>query len=112
MPDFLEREPIAGAPLSVVLLAHNEGPSFEETVTAWLDAAKALQREYEVLLVKDGSNDETTTGADAIAGRHAEIRVIHHAQRRGLGAGLRAGLAAARFPLYPPGCAPLACCID
>jgi len=99
MADSCERRPIATAPLSVILLAYNEGPSFEELVTAWLAALNALQREYEIILVDDGSTDETAAWADALAGRYPRLRVLHHQHRRGLGAALRTGLAAARHPL-------------
>jgi glycosyltransferase involved in cell wall biosynthesis len=99
MPDFPAREPIAGAPVSVVLLACNEGSSFQEVVMSWLAAVKALQREYEVIVVDDGSSDETAAGADALGASHAELRVLHHPQRRGLGAALRSGLAVVRHPL-------------
>jgi glycosyltransferase involved in cell wall biosynthesis len=99
MPDPLAREPIATAPLSVVLLAHDEGPSLDEALIGWLNAAKTLQRDYEVIVVDDGSTDDTQARADALAVHHAEIRVIHNPQRRGLGAALRTGLAAVRYPL-------------
>ena len=65
----------------------------------WVNAAKALQREYEIVVVDDGGSDETTARADALAHSHVDLRVIHHSQRRGLGAALRTGLAAARYPL-------------
>ena len=99
MPDLLERTPIASSPLSAVLLALNEGPSFEETITGWLTALSALQREYEVILVNDGSTDDTGARADALAAHQPGLRAIHHEQRRGLGAALRSGLAAVRYPL-------------
>jgi glycosyltransferase involved in cell wall biosynthesis len=99
MPDPCERPPIAGAPLSAVLLAYNEGPTFEEVVTAWLAYLNGLQREYEILLVDDGSTDETGAWADALAGRYPRLQVLHHDRRRGFGAALRTGIAAARHPL-------------
>ena len=99
MPDPCERPPIAGAPLSALLLAYNEGPPFEEVVTAWIASLNGLDREYEILLVNDGSTDETGAWADALAGRYTRLQVLHHDRRRGLGAALRTGLAAAKHPL-------------
>ena len=67
MHNSCERPPIADAPLSVLLLAHNEGPSLEEVVTAWITYLNGLKREYEIILVDDGSTDGTEAWADAPA---------------------------------------------
>jgi len=99
MADSCERRPIADASLSVLLLAFNEGPTFEEVVTAWIAALNALQREYEIILVDDGSTNQTAAWADALAGRYPRLRILHHESRRGLGAALRSGLAVAQHPL-------------
>jgi glycosyltransferase involved in cell wall biosynthesis len=45
---------------------------------------------YEVLVVDDGSIDDTGARVEALAGRHA-VRVIRHPQNRGYGGALRTG---------------------
>jgi glycosyltransferase involved in cell wall biosynthesis len=99
--DFIEREPIAAAPLSIVLFAHNEGAAsaLDEAVSRWVSAGRALKREFEVILVDDGSSDEIRAIGEGLAARYTEMRPIHHPKPRGLGAALRTGLAAARYPL-------------
>lgn len=94
-----KREPIASAPVSVVLVAHDAGGDLEEAVQSWLQFLGELQRPYEILLVNDGSSDGTCAQADAVAGQHSQVRVFHHPQHRGLGAALGTGFAAAGHPL-------------
>jgi glycosyltransferase involved in cell wall biosynthesis len=58
-----------------------------------------LARPYELILVNDGSSDDTGPRADALVERWPALRVLHHAERKGQGAALRTGIAAARHPL-------------
>ncbi len=94
-----ERPAIASAPLSLVLIAHDEGIDIQDVVKAWLTFLDSLQRDYEILLVDDGSSDDTGTEADNLAGQFPRLRIYHHPQRRGLGAALRTGIEAAQYPL-------------
>jgi len=99
MPLSIERPAIASSPLSVVLTAHNEGSHIHDVVKAWLAFLDSLKRDYEIVLVDDGSSDDTGREADALAGQFSKLRAFHHPQRRGLGASLRTGIEAAQFPL-------------
>src|SRR6266540_382023 len=106
MPDHPPLPPIATEPLSLVLLAHNAEPHLEEAVAGWVaylgghgrEREVVLGREFEIILVDDGSSDRTAALAEGVVGR-----VLRHETQRGLGAALRTGLAAARHPL-------VACC--
>jgi glycosyltransferase involved in cell wall biosynthesis len=99
MPDLTPLPPIADQPLSAVLLAHNEEPHLEAVVTEWVALLDGLSRDYELLLVDDGSTDRTPALAEALAARFPRLRVLRHEQRRGQGDALRAALAAATRPL-------------
>jgi glycosyltransferase involved in cell wall biosynthesis len=68
-------------------------------MAAWRSELDGLQRPYEIILVNDGSTDDTTMLADMLASQHPQIQVIHHTTRQGFGAALRAGLARAQHPL-------------
>ena len=59
MPLLPPLPPIADQPLSVVLLAHNEEAQLETVVNEWLTFLNGLGRDYEVLLVDEGSTDGT-----------------------------------------------------
>jgi glycosyltransferase involved in cell wall biosynthesis len=90
--------PTAVDELSVFFPAHDEAANLERTVDAALAVVKGLAlREYEVIVVDDGSTDGTGAIADDLAERHASVRVIHHDTNRGYGAALKSGLAAARL---------------
>jgi glycosyltransferase involved in cell wall biosynthesis len=99
MSDTPERPPIASAPLSVVLLARNVEADLAEVVGGWITLLDSLEREYEVILVEDGSSDGTAAKADALAGQNPRLQVLHHQTGQGFGAALRAGIGTARYPL-------------
>ena len=46
----------------------------------------SLTDDYEVIVVNDGSTDETGAVLDELALREPRLRVIHHGQNRGYGA--------------------------
>jgi glycosyltransferase involved in cell wall biosynthesis len=90
--------PTAVDELSVFFPAHDEAANLEPTVDSALIVLKGLAlREYEVVIVDDGSTDGTAAIADELAERHANVRVIHHDANRGYGAALKSGLGAARL---------------
>ncbi len=85
--------------LSLVVPAFNEAAVIARAVAEADDALAGLFDEYEVLVVDDGSSDDTAARVrDAAVGRPA-VRLIAHGANRGYGAALRTGFAAARFDL-------------
>src|SRR5438105_6139370 len=99
MPEPAERPPIATQPISLVLVAHNAAADIEGVVKSWRAQLDGLARPYEILLVNDGSTDDTTMLADMLAAKNPRLRVIHHTTRLGFGVALRSGFAAAQYPL-------------
>jgi glycosyltransferase involved in cell wall biosynthesis len=99
MPDVAERPPIAKEPISLILVAHNPGPDLEVVLRAWTSFLDSLKRPFEVILVNDGSTDDTAMQADMLASRSSRLRVIHHATRQGIGDALRSGIPVAQYPL-------------
>ncbi|HEX7706877.1 MAG TPA: glycosyltransferase family 2 protein [Thermoanaerobaculia bacterium] len=72
-------------------------PVYNRPVMLRQAVASVLAQTYrpiEILIVDDGSTDETATVADALESDHAEIRVIHQ-QNRGVGLAREAGRLAA-----------------
>ena len=104
MPEFPPLPPIAAEPVSVVLLAHNAEPYLDEVVGGWVSFLNGLGRDYEILLVDDGSTDRTAERAEPLTARNPRVRLLRHAAAQGGGAALRTGVAAARLPLLA--CAP------
>jgi glycosyltransferase involved in cell wall biosynthesis len=100
MSDPFEREPIAQAPLSVVLPAYNGEASLEKVLTNWQTFLDSLGRDYEVIVVDDGSSDSSAELATTLAMKNPRLRFLQHQSSQGIGASLRTGLGAAQFPLF------------
>ena len=73
MPDVPELPPIALQPLSVVLLARNDAAHLEQVVAAWVTFLNGLNRDYEILLVDDGSTDHTARLLPVLTDRHRRV---------------------------------------
>jgi glycosyltransferase involved in cell wall biosynthesis len=99
MPELPRLSPIASQPLSVVLLAHNPANHLEAVFSSWATFLNGLDREYELILVDDGSTDDTAALTDKLASNYRHLRVLRHPAHQGEGAALRTGLSAARHPL-------------
>jgi dolichol-phosphate mannosyltransferase len=88
------------AELSYFFPAHNEEANLEPLVgEALLDLPRLAER-FEIVIVDDGSRDETPAIADRLAAQQPGlVRVVHHATNLGYGEALRSGFSAARFDL-------------
>jgi glycosyltransferase involved in cell wall biosynthesis len=84
--------------VSLILPAYNEAGILEDNLAVVLDYLRTLEGEYrfEVVIVNDGSRDETAAIAEALARRHAVVRAVHHEVNKGLGQALKTGFAASR----------------
>lgn len=84
--------------LTVVVPSFNEGPNIEPVVR---EIMQTLGREpsigsYEIVLVNDGSSDDTRQVVDRLAAEHANVSSHHHDVNRGFGAALRTGFTNSR----------------
>lgn len=84
--------------LTIVVPAFNEGPNIRPVIKETVDiiAASPWVGEYEIVLVNDGSSDNTGAEMDAVARERPHIRVFHHPQNRGFGAALKTGFKESR----------------
>ena len=86
-------EPAAERPeVSVVVPAFNEEGGIRAQVQAIADALADTDWAFEVVVVDDGSEDET---ADRVRGL-PDVTVVQHAMNRGYGAALKTGIRRAR----------------
>ncbi len=85
--------------LSLVLPAFNEEDGIRRAVAEADDALSGLCEDYEILVVDDGSKDDTAAVAADEAGRRPHVRLLRHTVNRGYGAALRTVFEAARFDL-------------
>ncbi len=83
--------------ISVVLPAYNEEQVIANTVFEVLHVLNAWRMDFEILVVNDGSTDQTGEIVEALAltGVSSRVRLITHATNEGYGASLVSGFAAA-----------------
>jgi glycosyltransferase involved in cell wall biosynthesis len=84
--------------VSIVLPCFNEAANVADAVRAAASAAGAHAADYEVIIVDDGSADDTAGIAARMADADRRVRVIVHPSNRGYGGALRTGVRAARMP--------------
>lgn len=108
--------------LTVVIPAYNEEKGIAQIMTRTLAVREALKavgvEEFELLVVNDGSRDQTRQVAEELAEKDPDVRVINHPVNRGYGAALKTGFSQARGELigfldadgtYPPESFPELC---
>src|SRR5262245_37354316 len=80
--------------LSVFFPAYNDSGTIASLVISARQAAQELTRNFEIIIVNDGSADATAQIADELARTYPEVKVVHHERNRGYGGALRSGFAA------------------
>src|SRR5687767_12008307 len=75
--------------LSVVVPVYNEGATLKEVVGKLLDVPCLL----EVIIVDDGSTDNTPEVARQLAELHSRVRLVRHEKNAGKTAALKTGFA-------------------
>jgi dolichol-phosphate mannosyltransferase len=84
--------------LSLVIPAHNEAENMAKVIGDSIKTLAALAPEWEIVLVDDGSTDDTVLVARTTIGSRAErLRVIRHEDKLGYGITVADGLRAARM---------------
>jgi glycosyltransferase involved in cell wall biosynthesis len=82
--------------LSIVIPAFNEAPNLEELHRQFTAALEALGRSYELIIVDDGSLDESFAVLRRVQASDSRVRVIRLRRNFGQTAAFAAGFAAAR----------------
>jgi glycosyltransferase involved in cell wall biosynthesis len=92
--------------LSVFFPAYNDAPSLPGLLAKTFAALEAHVVDYEVIVVNDGSYDDTAAVLEQLRGHYgALLRVVTHPRNRGYGGALRSGFEAAtkEFVFYTDG---------
>jgi glycosyltransferase involved in cell wall biosynthesis len=84
--------------LSIIVPAYNEEARLEHTVSDIVAEAVRELTDFEVLIINDGSTDNTGAVADRLARAHPCVTVISQPRNRGVGAAYYAGLSRCRYP--------------
>lgn len=81
--------------LSVVLPAFNEAGNIEAVVQRSTTVLEPVVHAFEIIVVNDGSADETGEIIDRLESQDERVRAVHHEHNGGYGSALRSGFAAA-----------------
>ncbi len=82
--------------LSVVIPIYNEAENVEALCLEFIETLNAWGRSYEVLLVDDGSTDDSFARLSRLQAQHPQLRVIQFRRNFGQTAAFAAGFAHAR----------------
>ena len=94
--DLERHTPPSAASLSVFFPAYNDALSLPALIDKTFRVLEACAADYEVIVVNDGSYDNTDEVLAALVDKHGpRMRVIKHSRNLGYGQALRSGLAAA-----------------
>jgi len=80
--------------LSIVIPAHNEEGSIEETIRAISEKVAAAWIDHEIVVVNDNSRDRTAEIVTGLQGKDPRIRLVANTPPNGFGFAIRKGLAA------------------
>jgi glycosyltransferase involved in cell wall biosynthesis len=81
--------------ISVFFPAFNDAKSIGKLVTDALEMLPDLTDDFEVIVINDGSTDETAEVLRELETKHQNLRMIQHETNKGYGGALRSGFQAA-----------------
>ncbi len=93
-PAAASPKPLSSESLTVFFPVFNDENTIRQVTYKAIDACASLVDDYEVIIVNDGSPDNSGQIADELAEENERVSVIHHETNQGYGAAIRSGLAA------------------
>lgn len=80
--------------LSIIVPVYNEEEIVESSVLKNINIASKNNIEYEIIVINDGSTDNSGQIIDNLASKY-HIRVVHHSENNGFGAAIKSGISLA-----------------
>lgn len=81
--------------LSVFFPCFNEQENVRPLLESALKVLPEIVDDYEVIIVNDGSSDNTAQVADSLVQQYQHVKAVHHPKNKGYGAALQSGFRAA-----------------
>lgn len=82
---------------SIIIFCYNEGTSIERVIRQAAEVMRSCATRYELIVVNDGSTDQTGDVCRALAATLPQLRYVEHPANKGIGCALRTGYAAAQY---------------
>ncbi|MCL5072002.1 MAG: glycosyltransferase family 2 protein [Actinobacteria bacterium] len=82
--------------LTVLVTAYNEEKTIAESIHSTVSALKKYLGDSEIIVIDDGSADNTGKVIDALAKKNKSLRVVHNKLNRNLGYNMRLGVSMAK----------------
>lgn len=83
--------------LSLFFPAYNEELNIAQSVAQAEQILRRIAKQYEIIIVNDGSKDSTGAIADELSAKDNHIKVVHHSPNQGYGAAVWSGVKAAQY---------------
>ena len=83
--------------LSIFFPFWNEEKNIEKVVKSAIPVAQKLSNKWEIIMVDDGSSDNTLDVAKKLAKENSNLVVVSHKKNRGYGAALKSGFEKAKY---------------
>ena len=88
-------DPLSPVSITVFFPCHNEQDNVARVAEQAVNVLEDLRADYEIIIVDDGSTDDTPRIASEIAAANSRVRVVRHPRNLGYGAALQSGFRAA-----------------
>lgn len=85
--------------ISVFFPFWNEEQNIEKVVKKAIPQVRQIAKNWEIILIDDGSSDSTLVKANNLGRGNKNIRVVSHFPNRGYGAAIKEGFQNARYPI-------------
>ncbi|MFK7734063.1 MAG: glycosyltransferase family 2 protein [Pseudomonadales bacterium] len=85
--------------ISLFFPVYNDEHTVRTVAQRAVELLEEVANDYEIIIVNDGSPDESGVVADELAAGNERIQAIHHSHNKGYGAAMQTGIAASQFEL-------------
>lgn len=83
--------------LSIFFPTYNEEQNIQSQLKHALEVIPTLTKQFELIVVDDGSTDKTADIVKKMMKQHPQIRLVSHPNNRGYGAALKSGFMSAQY---------------
>lgn len=83
--------------ISVVFPAYNEGANITSAMERAIASLSSRFDDFEIIIVNDGSSDQTGSLAEGLAEQHPQIKILHNPVNLGVAESLHRGFQAAQY---------------